>query len=254
TPNFGTPYFDQRGPGGHVSSYRWHLHDPIVFNKAIRVTIEHWGWMSPDENPDYKSTSWNERQDDYSSVAFWYQTGTPTFEARVPDASERILPSLDPVVYMARDAKFKAKDAKAYIQKSDIYPKGQLFFKPTTEKGATLEIPFTVTGKKEPRRLVLAMTKAPDYGKYRAFLNGVELPRKIDLYSPTAMAWDWHLLDFWPEPGECTLRLECIGKNSKSTNNYLGVESVRLRERRPRVKAWAHDKEKDWRKDPKLYR
>ncbi len=65
--------------------------------------------------------------------------------------------------------------------------------------------------------------------------------------------WEWHLLDFWPEPGEYTLRLECIGKNPKSTGYFLGVESVRLRERRPRVKDWAQDKDKDWREGPILY-
>ncbi|MHC4735755.1 MAG: DUF2961 domain-containing protein, partial [Planctomycetota bacterium] len=80
TPYFGTPYFDQWGiVGGHTSAYRWHINDPIVFGKSIRFTIEHFGWMSPDENPQYKSHSWNEREDDYSSVAFWYQTGKTTF-------------------------------------------------------------------------------------------------------------------------------------------------------------------------------
>jgi hypothetical protein len=96
TPYFGVPYFDQWGiVGGHTSAYRWHIHDPIVFNTALKVTFEHYGWISPDENPDYKSHSWNERQDDYASVAFWYQTGEPTFEARAPHATERRLPNLD---------------------------------------------------------------------------------------------------------------------------------------------------------------
>jgi hypothetical protein len=55
----------------HYSAYRWHLNDPIVFNRGIKVTFEHFGWTSPDENPNHKSMSWNEREDDYSSVAFW---------------------------------------------------------------------------------------------------------------------------------------------------------------------------------------
>ncbi|MCZ7634705.1 MAG: DUF2961 domain-containing protein [Verrucomicrobia bacterium] len=78
TPYFGVPYFDQWGiVGGHTSAYRWHIADPIVFQNGIRFTFEHFGWISPDENPDYKSMSWNEREDDYASVAFWYQTGEP---------------------------------------------------------------------------------------------------------------------------------------------------------------------------------
>ena len=90
TPYFGTPYFDQWGiVGGHTSAYRWHLNDPLVFNTGIKVTIEHFGWIAPDENVNNKSMSWNEREDDYSSVAFWYQTGTPTFTARAPSGAER---------------------------------------------------------------------------------------------------------------------------------------------------------------------
>ena len=47
--------------------------------------------------------SWNEREDDYASVAFWYQTGQPTFTARAPHARERKLPSLERVTAYARD-------------------------------------------------------------------------------------------------------------------------------------------------------
>jgi hypothetical protein len=87
TPCFGVPYFDQWGiVGGHTSAYRWHLNDPIVFNTGIKVTFEHFGWMSVDENADHKHTSWNEREDDYASVAFWYQTGPSTFTARATRA------------------------------------------------------------------------------------------------------------------------------------------------------------------------
>ena len=67
------------------------------------MTLEHFGWISPDENPNYKSTSWNEREDDYSSVAFWYQTGQPTFTERAPHARERTLPSLERSTLFARE-------------------------------------------------------------------------------------------------------------------------------------------------------
>jgi hypothetical protein len=62
-----------------------------------------------------------------------------------------------------------------------------------------------------------------------------------------------HLLDFWPDPGTYKLRLECLGKNQASTGYYCGLESVRLRERRPRVTRMGHDRDKDWKKNPTLY-
>ena len=256
TPYFGVPYFDQWGiVGGHISAYRWHIHDPIVFRKSIRVALEHWGWISPDENPDRRSMSWNEREDDYSSVAFWYQTGTPTFAARAPDAQERRLPSLERVIAYARDfldPRYRGR-GEAHAQKLPFYEGPQALYQPPTQEGAWLEMPFTVT-KKEPLRLLLNLTTSYDFGIYQPYLNGVKIGPPLDLYTAETASREFHLMDFWPEPGEYVLRLECVGKNPASSGYYLGIESVRLRERRPRVTQYGHDRERDWRKEPVLYR
>jgi len=255
TPYFGVPYFDQWGiVGGHTSAYRWHVTDPLVFRTGIKFTFEHWGWISPDENPQYRSHSWNERQDDYSSVAFWYQTGEPTFTARAPHARERTLPSLERITVAARDftAAKHHGPGEAVAQNLSLYPNGHLFYKPQQPENAWVEIPFEIE-KKEPLRLLLVLTHSYDYGKYQAYLNGVKLRGPLDLYSAEVSTREHHLLDFWPDPGRYTLRLECVGKNAASTGHYLGLESVRLRERRPRVTDYAHDKDKDWRTNPVLY-
>ncbi|MCH7904354.1 MAG: DUF2961 domain-containing protein [Armatimonadetes bacterium] len=319
TPYFGTPFFDQWGiVGGHTSAYRWHINDPLVFQKGIKVTFEHFGWISPDENPDYKSTSWNEREDDYSSVAFWYQTGTPTFAARAPSGPERKLPSLERVIAYARDHIENRGDFPAETQNLSFYDGPQVLYRPTSERDAWIEIPFEIT-EKEPLRLLLNMTTSYDFGTYQAYLIPVEtvlecgdsspllLPQAeplgirlglfglvrigsgsfggsgvrefggspqspapyssfinhqsavplgspIDLYTKEVKSKEIHLLDFWPEPGMYILRLVCTGKNPLSNGYYLGMESVRLRERRPRVKQYGHDKDMDWRKELKLYR
>jgi len=75
----------------------------------------------------------------------------------------------------------------------------------------------------------------------------------IDFYSAKLAGEEVHLLDFWPDVGTHKLRLECVGKNPVSQGHYCGIESMRLRERRPRVEAMAHDRDKDWKKEPKLY-
>ncbi|MBN2408969.1 MAG: hypothetical protein JXE07_04460, partial [Candidatus Aminicenantes bacterium] len=66
-------------------------------------------------------------------------------------------------------------------------------------------------------------------------------------------AWEFPLLDFWPDPGAYTLRIECVGRNPRSAGYSCVVAAVRLLERRPRVAEWAHDKDKDWRENPILY-
>jgi hypothetical protein len=45
---------------GKITYYRYHIQDPVMFEKSIRVTIEH------GHN--------NNRSDDWSSTAYWYQT------------------------------------------------------------------------------------------------------------------------------------------------------------------------------------
>ena len=58
------PYSGLTLPGGEnwsgqISMYRFHIEDPVTFNRSIRVSIQH-GHA-------------NKRSDDLSSVAYWYQ-------------------------------------------------------------------------------------------------------------------------------------------------------------------------------------
>jgi hypothetical protein len=255
TPTFGVPFFDQRGIGGHTSAYRWHLADPVVFRRSIRVAIEHMGWMSEDENPNYKATSWNEREDDYSSVAFWYQTGRPTFAARAPGAAERKLPSLDRVAVTAGRlaGRIKSGGVETGLRTRDDFGVQELTARPRTGTSGWIEIPFQVE-KKEPLHLVVYGTAGLDGGLWRASIGGVKVGPTLDFYAPGTESREFALLDFWPEPGAYVLRLECAGKDPRSAGAGCAVESVRLLERRPRVAAMGHDRDKDWRADPKLYR
>jgi len=65
TQYYCSPYFGVTLPGGDkwsgkISYYRYHIEDPIYFHKNIKVKIEH-GHA-------------NQRSDDFSSTAYWYQT------------------------------------------------------------------------------------------------------------------------------------------------------------------------------------
>ena len=255
TPYFGVPFFDYRTIGGHVSSYRWHVHDPIVFNTGIKVTMEHMGWMSEDENPEYKATSWNEREDDYASVAFWYQTGTPTFAERAPGAGERRLPSLAKTIVPGWDPAISRRHGEGDIVKTADEATGEdvLVYRPTRQAGAWLEFPIEVAAK-EPLRLEVDARRSPDGGLYQALLDGVKIGRPLNFHAAADAAGTVSpLLDFWPEPGRHVLRLECVGKSGRSMGYACGVASVRLLERRPRVAEYGHDRDKDWRKAPVLY-
>jgi hypothetical protein len=256
TPYFGVPQFNQfEIVGSMTSAYRWHLADPIVFEKGIKVTLEHKSWISADENPDHVKMSCNEREDDYSSVAFWYQIGESTFAARAPGARERKLPNIERVVACGKefaDAKHHGAGTAQAQEINELFEEPQLFYCPGTPENAWVEIPIEVK-RKEPLRLLINAACAPDYGRYQASLDGVRLGGVLDFYADNLTDKEFHLLDFWPEPGVYTLRLDCIGKSAKSEGWNLGLESVRLRERRPRVEKYGHDKDNDWRKNPLFY-
>jgi hypothetical protein len=73
---------------GKVSMFRWFVHDPVRFSKSIRWTIEH-GHANNFEN-------------DYSSVAFWYQTEPHAAFPPLPPARDR-LPQMPPEYFQARE-------------------------------------------------------------------------------------------------------------------------------------------------------
>ncbi len=71
--SFGAPVVGAELAGSRWSLYRFHLDSPIPFTKSIKATIEH-GHA-------------NHRSDNYSSVAYWYQTE--------PHAAFPVLPPVD---------------------------------------------------------------------------------------------------------------------------------------------------------------
>ena len=87
-PWTGTPIAEGELPGSRLSAYRWHVPDPIAFTKSIWAGIEHSGWTS---NPDGSVRSgFEERPDNFSSVAFWYQKGVNEGLAEPPFGDERL--------------------------------------------------------------------------------------------------------------------------------------------------------------------
>ena len=75
-PYHGLPLPGGKNWSGKVTWYRYHIQDPVYFEKSIRVTIEH-GHA-------------NHRSDDYSSTAYWYQTEPHKKFRSLPSVEERI--------------------------------------------------------------------------------------------------------------------------------------------------------------------
>lgn len=81
TQEYSAPYHGIIAGGGSnwsepVTLYRFHIEDPVIFQKKLRVTIEH-GHA-------------NARADELSSVAFWYQSEPHKPFPDLPSARERM--------------------------------------------------------------------------------------------------------------------------------------------------------------------
>jgi hypothetical protein len=78
----GYPYASQKaGDIPKHSLYRWHVLDPIRFNKNLRVTIQALGW--------WPNGKFQPLTDDISSVSYWYQTDPHKPFPPLPDRSAR---------------------------------------------------------------------------------------------------------------------------------------------------------------------
>ncbi|MBK0379402.1 glycoside hydrolase family 172 protein [Mucilaginibacter segetis] len=60
--------------------YRWHIADPIRFERGLKVTLQDLGWRS--------GGRYMPLQDDIASVVFWYQTGSHTPFPKLPSKDE----------------------------------------------------------------------------------------------------------------------------------------------------------------------
>jgi len=71
----------------------------------------------------------------------------------------------------------------------------------------------SVRGEREgPVRLLINATRSYDFGTYQAYLNGIKIGPVLDFYNKDTQSWEFHLLDFWPDPGTYTLKLVCVGR------------------------------------------
>lgn len=64
--------------------YRWHITDPICFERELRVTIQALGWFNMGK-PDCRYLP---LKDDIASVAFWYQAQPARSVPRLPERDE----------------------------------------------------------------------------------------------------------------------------------------------------------------------
>jgi hypothetical protein len=216
---------------GQNSMYRWYVHDPIRFRKSIRWTIEH-GHANNFEN-------------DYSSVAYWYQTEPhkafpPLPEDRMPAsmpaaALPPAIPGLIEAEGLLATTIRKGGDA-IVVRPGASFSRGEVALFYAKEKGASIvfKIQVATAGRK---RVSGYFARACDLGKYCLRIDGRPLGPELDFYNGEGGTGSTNVVETGEivfgelelAAGEHLIEFECLGKHEKATGSYLAVDGLAIR-------------------------
>ena len=193
-PYYGVSLWEGYYPGDRTTAYRWHIQDPIPFNNSIKVTIEHKGSIYLENGVSL--SSFIERYDWLSSVAFWYQSSPEGNGKIIPQADKRIAPYL---VIDPKELNIRTKPQNG-LQKADV---GVTFM--PMKSDAVIEFDFNI--EKKGRYQVSAFLQHTLFsGRYQAFLDDKPLGPIMDLYTSGNDPF-WHNFDLYDlKPGTHILK------------------------------------------------
>jgi len=229
TNYFGCPLRGEHKKDALWNVYRYHIEDPIPFEKSIKVTIE----TVHNYNPQYET-------DDYYSVAYWYQAEPHIEFGKIPPVSERY--SVEPPKPFKIEGAIEAEDLNVVeVSAKDIEPVtqtiiwgkdwsgGKQLWFTKGKVGDYFIIEFNV--EKAGKYIIDGyFTKSFDYGTFNVYLDRKKLRRKsIDGYNPKVIPSEKIKLGKqYLSEGRHALKFLVVGKNKKSTKHMIGVDCFKL--------------------------
>ncbi len=201
--------------GDRLTAYRWHILDPIRFQKSLKFTIEHRG-SKINENGDQISSS-SERADWISSVAFWYQTPIAYSKSDLPDANKRIAPYK---IFIASSLEMKALPNK--VKKEVV----AVHFAPETPD-AQIEFKFDVK-EAGNYKISAVLAKGPFGGLYQPLIDNQLAGPILDMVSVGGNFMEYNFGNFKLEPGQHTFKLKGKGDSSKKRPSLIDKYQVSI--------------------------
>lgn len=230
-PFYGVPVFGSFQPHDKITVYRWHIQDPVTFKKSLRVEIEHKGAEYDEEGK--LISGFGEREDDFASVAYWYQLEPHRPFPEMAPAYDRLYVDWGDMVEaetLLEGATVTAGDLGT--QEGGQWSGGAQLFWQTREPDQTLEIPFELA-EAGAYQLVLVATKSWDYGIYQPMLNGKPLGGPIDFYHDSVTTEEFYLTAGELDAGKHVLSFVNKGANADSgvkgagvTGYFLGIDGI----------------------------
>lgn len=221
-PYHGAPIKDEER--GRISTYRWHIEDPIPFDRSLRFVIEHGG---TNDAPDVE----------YASVAYYYQTHP---HPPAPPLPNDLLPLIRTLLPETEAEEFleSARASGGALRVQTMEPleaawggAAQLWWV-EARPGDRLTLPLEAPDDGE-YELTGFFTRAVDYGIVRVLVNGQPVGPLVDGYAehvePTGP------LSFGRVPlraGPNEVVVEILGKDARAagySNGYLvGLDGFTL--------------------------
>lgn len=217
---FGQPRWQGYRAGDSGVCYRWHLLDPIGFERSLRFTVEHKG-----NRPASEDAWYIERPDFLNSVAFWYQTGQPKPFGELPPWPERRVPWRHHHLVRALRQVRVSGGKPAAVRTHGFFGGRPALVCPRVEAGGRMELPFTVD---RPGRSALRLTAftGPESGRFDLYVDGERL-MDADLHSPSAGEADLLLGTRELSAGDHTLWLVAAGDDAGPARS-VAVELLRV--------------------------
>jgi hypothetical protein len=226
-PWYGTPVWESNeAEDGRTTVYRWQAPNPVRFSKSLRFELEHKGvtWKADGTVENYNGV----RHDDFSSVAYWYQTEPHKPFPPMPIGYDRL--DMDAPLVLEGETLASVGSATAgSIERQDLPGRSggaQLYWTAETPNQAlTLPVAVPASGR---YNVELHLTRSWDYGVFQIEWDGKPMGEPTDLYqasiSETVIRWRGISLS----PGKHVIRFVNKGRNDQSKGVLLGLDDITL--------------------------
>lgn len=257
----GCTVFEPRAPDCRVTAYRWHIPDPIMFNKSLKFTIERRGYIVNSKGEEINPAAY--RPDYWSSVAFWYQDTIAKPWCEFPPYKDRVNKEIVLHLPLVVDTMTSSVGVDLQVNPYSRATWTKPWFRVANDQiGAWVEIPFEIT-EKGRYSMSLFQHLREDNGIWKVYIDGKEIYEagesqiaggyrvsQVNQLTPDQIN---KTLDFFNiyrkneredyiygqnrerkiglfefEPGTHSIRLVCVGSNPQSFNHETGKPGYNL--------------------------